>query len=150
MQRAYEGVGRITGAEFSRYFFDNIIHNHQYIMDSEPSSIAFYVMKTLRPLEALPISYSLQQSFYVKGKRMDRKATFTGVARQFGIDNQEFLDKYLDPDFKQRTLQEFDRVKEIGVHGYPSFLLLKDGEYHELVEGYAKEEEVRKELSQYN
>ena len=147
MQRAYEGVGRITGAEFSRYFFDNIIHNHQYVMNSEPSSIAFYVMKTLVPEEALPMSYGLQQSFYVKGKRMDRKATFTGVARQFGIDKQEFLDMYLDPVFKQRTYEEFDRVKEIDVHGYPSFFLFKDGEYHELAEGYSKEEEVRKELT---
>ena len=35
MQRAFEGVARITGAEFSQYFIDNIIYNHQYVMDSE-------------------------------------------------------------------------------------------------------------------
>ena len=149
MQRAYEGVGRITGAEFSRYFFDNIIHNHGYIMDSEPSCIAFYVMKTIIPEKALSISYSLQRSFYKEGRRMDRQSTFTNVAKEYGISKQDFLDKFLDPAFKKLTYQEFDRVKEIDVHGYPSFFLIKNGEYFDLAEGYAKEEEVRKELSRF-
>ncbi|MFC2125528.1 DsbA family protein [Bacteroidota bacterium] len=147
IQRAYEGVGRITGAEFSRYFFDNIIHNHQYIMDSEPSCIAFYVMKTILPEKALSISYSLQQCFYIEGRRLDKQATFTALARKYGISKQDFLDKFLDSKYKELTFQEFDRVKEIDVHGYPSFFLLKNGKYHDLAEGFAKEEEVRKELS---
>jgi len=147
IQRSHEGVGRITGAVFSRYFFDNIIHDHQYVMDSEPGSIAFYVMKTILPEQALSISYSLQQSYYIEGKRLDKRSTFMSVARKFGISRQDFLERFLDPEFKELTYREFERVKELEVHGYPTFLLLKDGEYHDLAEGYTKEEDVRKELS---
>ena len=147
MQRAYEGVNRVSGAVFSRYFFDNILYNHQYVMDSEPSCIAFCVMKSFLPDKALEIAYSLQESFFKYGKRMDRKATFTSLAQSFGIPKPVFTGRLLDPESREMTWREFQRVKEIEVHGYPSLFLQVDGTYLNLTEGFSREEDVRKELS---
>ena len=78
---------------------------------------------------------------------MDRRVTFTKVAQSFGIPKPEFTERYLDPGSRNIAYREFERVKEIEVHGYPSLFLLKNGKYLDLAEGFTKEEDIRNQLN---
>lgn len=146
-QRAQQ-VARVTGVEFGPGF-QQLGAAGTYRQDSEPPSRALMVFKQLDPLEReVAFAHAIQRALFHDGQDLNEVATYLALAREFGLDEQEFQRWYDNDASRQATQHEFDVVSRLGVQGFPTLIFAQGSQGYVLARGYQPYEELKAGLEQ--
>ena len=128
----WKEVAEKSGQPFSY----DIISDHTFIYDTEPACRAVVVMKKLQSESTLAFFKKIQHSFYAKNKNTNSIETYLELVEAFGIEKAIFQKEFESDEMKAAVKSEFTYSSEIGVRGFPTIVLQKDGKFHLISNGY--------------
>jgi putative protein-disulfide isomerase len=129
-------VRQRTGACFSSEYEQNVLDNLNIIFDSEPPSRAIVVANKLNPENAFPFAEDVIRAQFIGGKDINDLQVHLELAGKYGIGKDEFARLYESEEIKKETQKMFETVRQMGVTGFPTLLLDRDGELEVLAVGY--------------
>lgn len=148
IEKAYPTVEARTGIRFGEAYLNNILRNKEYVSDSFPPSLALTVFKSFHPEHAAEFAHQMQRALYLEGKDLSKTDTFTPLLAEWGIPETDFRKRLEDPAYAERTRLEFKQAAELGVTGFPTMLLLHQGQFYLLAEGFRPFQEIGHVLDQ--
>lgn len=140
-------VAEKTGVKFGRAFYENILDKNGLILSSEPPSIALAVFREMSD-QVLNFSTKLQEALFIHGKRLDENQTYADIVESLNIDQNEFLARLLQPEYKKRAYAEFERCRSLGVTGYPTLIAQANNKSTVLSRGYQGFESLKPAIEQ--
>jgi putative protein-disulfide isomerase len=147
ISQAYPRLHAMTGARFSETFLTGLLWDSTALLNSMPGSVALSVFKAARPQEAVAFAGALQTSLYEGANPPEQWAQYAEIARRFGLDGEDFLEKMRDPTSARLAQADFRRAELLGVTGFPAVLLEKpDGRIVPLSNGWVPYSELEGNL----
>lgn len=133
---AYKDVEKATGVKFGENFLQGTLKTGKAIFTSIPPSVALSVFKTYKPKEALAFATRLQKAIYYDGIEPENLAAYGEIAKEFGINPLDFVSKMKEDKYLETTKQEFSMASVMGVDGFPTVFIEKNGKRMVLTRGY--------------
>lgn len=144
---AYKSVEKTTGVMFGEAYLNGILESKTYISSSVMPSVALTVFKSIgKQNQHINFAKAIQYAFYSKGKSLNEKETYRKLAEEFGIDGTLFLSKLIAIKYKNETLKEFDTVSKLGITGFPTVFVVKNGKGYLLSNGYVDYKTIAQNL----
>ncbi len=137
-------VNEASGQEFNY----EILDDPEFKYDTEPPSRAVLVVRQLNPKLELAFFKDVQELFYKQNKHTHIVDNYYPLLDKYNIDKQEFTKAFNSDEFKQLTRADFNEASELGIRGFPSVVLLDDGKYKLISNGFAKAEDLLARIEQ--
>ncbi|MGB3585379.1 MAG: DsbA family protein, partial [Tunicatimonas sp.] len=144
---AYREVEKATGVTFGKPFLEGVLKEGTTIFNSIPLANALTVFKSYHADQSVQFASALQKAVYYDGLAPEDIAAYGPLAEEFGIDGHTFTQQMEEEKFVTRTRQEFRRVQELGVQGFPTMVAEVDSAHYPLVRGYASLSTLENQLS---
>ncbi len=138
LKEHWEHVNEASGQPFSY----DILKSKTIRYDTEPPSRAVLVVRKLAPEKELAFFKAVQTAFYKDNANTMELATYLAIAKNFDIAETAFQKAYESETMKQATRDDFAEAGEMGIRGFPSMVLQKDGQYYLISNGYTKAEKI--------
>ena len=148
IKTAYKDVERATGVEFGERFLNETLEEGQAIFTSIPPAIAMAVFKSQRPKEQIAFAAALQKAVYYEGKHPADYETYGDLARDFGLDSAAFIAQMKEAKYQELAYKDFQKSAELGVRGFPTVFIYKDGQYEQIAHGYTPLEAFEKRIKE--
>lgn len=140
LKQALPRVEGTTGIRFGEAFTTNVLDEGSLVLSSFEPSRALQAVKTLASDRSLAFARGLQNALYDEGRDITQLGVLGDVAEAVRVVGFEI--EYLKTETYERTLEEFRRVSELGVTGFPTLLGLEGGEVRVFSRGWAPFERV--------
>lgn len=137
---------KMTGAKFGEKYLNDILEQGTYISSSEKPSFAFVAFKNLQPEKSIEFAHALQKVFFVEGKSLNEDETYKALAKQFGINETDFIKALNSNEARIAAFEEFEQVRNWGVSGYPAVLLFHNGKGYMVSNGYTDLASLEKQV----
>jgi len=134
-----------TGAKFGEPY-KKMLEEGKEVWDSERPSWAVNAFKTLDVEDEFTYAYALQKALFLNGHSLNQDSTYQKLAQQFGIEPTKFRELMYSDSTKSMTSKGFAQVESIGVQGFPTVLIQKDGKTAVVTEGFEKFEKLDKKI----
>ncbi len=121
-----------TGQPFA---FD-ILQNPEFIYDTEPPARACVVIRKMQPDLELDFFKDVQAAFYRDNKDTSTINTYLPIVAKYNLDMNEFERLFDSAEMKENVKADFQIVHKMGIKGFPSVVLKKDGEFNMVANGY--------------
>jgi putative protein-disulfide isomerase len=138
----WRDVQAMTGQAFS---FEGALPPG-FVYDTEPASRAVVTVGAIDPSATFAYFKSVQQAFYVAQRDVTRPAELVALARQQGVDEDDFLARFESDEMKRRTQQHFLHTRQAGVRGFPALIVSDASGPTRLSDGCRQLDEVRSAL----
>jgi len=143
---AYPNVERATGVKFGDAYLKNILMSDTYISSSVKPAVAMVAFQQKFPEQAVAFAKAIQYALYHDGKSLNDDDTFVVLAQKFGYDENAFRQSLQNPANKKAAEAGFSLSRQLGVTGFPTLLLVRNGEGIVLARGYSDYSTVSKAL----
>lgn len=143
---AIERVEQTTGVSFGDHFKDEILDKGDYIINSEPPSIALTILRETNAEQHIEIAHDVQNALYKNGQNLNEVETYLPLADKYGVDREEFTEKFSQPGYQKQTYTEFQMVHELGIRGYPSVVVIVGEQGYLIGRGYQPFEPINETL----
>ena len=149
IRQAIGQVEDVTGVGFGEPF-KALGEAGTYHYDSEPPSRAIVAFRHLTqdPARTVAFAHAVQTAFFRDGQNLNAAATYTPLLAPFGLDEAEFLRRFIAPETATAARQEFAAVARIGVQGFPTAVVRIGEQGYVLARGYQPFEQLRAGLEQ--
>ena len=145
IKTAYKDIEEATGIQFGEKFVNGNLKSGEMVLNSLPPAIAMCIFREKFPQKALQFSRLLHQGIYVDNLEPEGD-WYAACAAKLGFDAAEFKEKTKEDKYRQMAEQDFQRAKALGVTGFPAVLLLKDGKYTTISNGYTDYRDLSSKL----
>jgi putative protein-disulfide isomerase len=143
LEQGIPTVESTTGVKFGQSFMEDILKEGSYVSDSLPPGIALTVFKSFDTQEnPIHFAHEIQRSFYLMGRSLNEVDTYLQLAPEFGIDPAIFQQRFEQPEYREKTIQEYQMIQEWGVQGFPALLIEIEGTPYILANGYRSYDQV--------
>lgn len=132
---AYKRVEYMTGVKFGEKYLD-IFKEGSYILNSETACIALTAIKEIKPELAFEFAKEIQYAHFFEGQSLNAFITFENIANKLGVNLIDFNNIWTNKFVSNKTYEEFDFVKKLGVQGFPALLLFSKGQYYSIASGF--------------
>jgi putative protein-disulfide isomerase len=143
----WEHVHEASGQPFDFAFFER----EGFVYDTEPSSRAVVVAR--RGGMGLGLDYlkAAQRAFYAENRDVTQAAVLGEIAREVGLDPQDFLEAFGSEDARQETWTDFAIAQRAGIRGFPTLLggAAEGGEYGIVTQGFQLAERIMPVLDRW-
>lgn len=129
-----------TGQPFSH----DILKNPDFVYDTEPASRAVVVARMMNPAVEYEFFKAVQMAFYRDNLDTNKLATYLPIAKAFDLNEGEFTRLFESTEAKEKTNADFQLSQQMGIKGFPSIVLKKDGKFNLIANGYQKAENINK------
>jgi len=146
---AYKTVEQKTGTKFGTDFLEGTLKEGKANFTSIPPSIALTIFKEYKPEEAILFASDIQKGIYYEGKEPEMEKWYADLAARYGIKEDVFLAKFEESDYLVKARSDFKRAQELGVRGFPSVFIERNGEVTMISSGYSDFDNLDKKISQY-
>ncbi|MBW6478297.1 MAG: DsbA family protein [Bacteroidales bacterium] len=136
IKTAYKVVEDTTGVKFGENFLNDILGNGNAIFSSVPPAKALAVLRIHKPGKCIEIAARLQKAIYFDGIEVDDYTAYSQIAKEFGMEPDDFLLQVKSAEIAEIVENEFKLVAGMGVNGYPTVLLRNGKETQLLSRGY--------------
>lgn len=136
IKTAYKVVEDTTGVKFGEKFLNDILENSNAIFFSLPPAKALAVLRIHKPGKCIEIASRLQKAIYFDGIEVDDYSAYSQIAKEFGMEPDDFLLQVKSAEIAEIVENEFKMVAGLGVNGYPTVILRKGKETQLLSRGY--------------
>ncbi len=128
MMRATDGrIAALTGQPFGSAYLDGLLVDPATVWHSRPTIEAILAAGSMDASAALPMMELIQRAHYVDGRRVVDRAVLSDLAGALRLDRAGFA-AALDAVAVDRHIADTRAMmSRHGLHGYPSFLLERDG-----------------------
>lgn len=147
LKGAYKNVTERTGVEFGKQFME-VLEEGNRMLDSVPPSIALSIVKDLKPAEVLNFAATIQEAIYYDGFNWNLVDEYFPYLEQYDIAPEDFKQKFEDPLYKEKTLEDFKLAANFGVTGFPSVILKKEDKYYLIAQGFVPYEQLQATIEQ--
>ncbi len=147
IKQAYKQVEATSGVKFGDGFLTEL-DKGKAIFTSIPPAIAMSIFKQNKANEQILFAGELQKMIYYEGVAPDNLQAYAAKAGQYGLDKQDFLSKMSNPDHKNLAVNEFQKVANLGVRGFPTVMAQINEKYHVLNNGFISFEAMKKQIEQ--
>lgn len=120
LKKALPKVEGTTGVRFGPRFTSNVLDPGTLVLSSFEPSRALQAVKILAADRALPYAAGVQKALYEDGLDVTSMKVLGDVAESVRVVGFEI--EYLKTSTYDRTLEEFRRVSDLGVTGFPTLL----------------------------
>ncbi|HEX6828783.1 MAG TPA: DsbA family protein [Burkholderiales bacterium] len=134
LREAWQAVARASGLPFGY----GLLERDDFVYDTEPACRAVVTARSLSADAALPVFLAIQEAFYRDNRDPTREDTLADAARAGGLDRDEFLVRFGSEPMKQVTRQDFAASRNLGVRGFPTVLLSRDGDLTLIASGFTR------------
>jgi len=144
IKQAYRDVEEHTGIEFGKGFLENILEEGSYLYSSELPSVALTIFKNFEPEHSVEFAHQLQHAFFYDGKNLNAVDTYLDLIEPYAVEADEFTEQLGQQHPIDATNMEFQRVRKMGVNGYPSVLFETDESLMTVSRGFQPYASMRK------
>jgi putative protein-disulfide isomerase len=141
--QAIPRLERMTGAAFGEPY-KQLLKEGTYVTSSEKPSVALCVYKSFKKDSAVSYGHTIQTSFYKYAKDLNNDTLYADIAKDFGIDRTQFLNRMRDSTYLNQAHAEFKKAAALGVTGFPTLLMKQENGYVKISEGYATYDSIEK------
>lgn len=134
----WEKVAAISGQAFDHHVLDR----EGWVYDTELPAIAVVTMRSLAPEYTMRFFTRLQRAFYAEGVDVTDPTVYPDLIAGSPVDPAEYLDKLAGPEMRTVAWEDFAEARNLGVLGFPTLLLERDGTTQALARGYASPGQV--------
>ncbi len=145
VQGANAKISDLTGASFGSGYGRRIADG-SFVMDSEAAARGVAALRLAAPDRIVELTAALQHAFYVDGLSLSDPATYRAVAIAAGLDPDAVADGFASPNSAVAAAQDFARAAALGVHSYPTLLVLDGDHASVLAVGHASVEDIEVRL----
>jgi len=149
IKTAYKDVEKATGVEFGEQFLNQTLEKGDAIFTSIPPAIAMVVFKSHKPEKQVEFAAALQKGIYYEGKEPSHYQMYGELARDFGLDSAAFIAQIKDSKYEELAYKEFQMAASLGVRGFPTVFILKNGRYEQISHGYTPMAAFEKRITDY-
>jgi putative protein-disulfide isomerase len=124
-------IGQLTGQPFGEAYADGLLRDTTAVFDSEPPIAAMLAAEAVGG-RGLDLLARLQQAHYVEGRRIADRPVLEEMAASIGLDRAEFTEALGDVEgetVQSHIAQTRALMRRLGVAGFPSFALERDGRW---------------------
>ncbi len=126
----------------------DILEDMDFVYDTEPASRAIVSARMLDESKEFDFFKAVQMAFYAENKNTNDPKTFIEIADKFGFDLEKYEAVFHSDEAKYQTKQDFALSQQMGIKGFPSLVLKKDGKYTLIANGYREAEMVEATIDQ--
>lgn len=141
----YEDMQNLTGVKFGAPYIQ-MVEEGKELLDSEKPALAMTAFQTLHPNKSLEFARKLQESHFLYGKSFNNDSTYTHLAKYFDLNPVEFLQAMNLDSTKTATRNDFKKVEEAGINGFPTLLIKMNGQVQAITHGFEKYEKLEKKI----
>ncbi|MFI5444882.1 DsbA family protein [Polaromonas sp. UC242_47] len=137
LRHHWADVAQRSGQPFS----DSLFEREDFIYDTEPACRAVVTLRQQAPELALPMYQAIQQAFYARGRDVTQAAVLAEVWSEVSGQadtSLDFLQAFESDAARQATREDFAQVQRWGISGFPTLLVLVQGQAHLLGNGYTE------------
>ena len=134
----WEEVNKRSGQPF-KY---GILNDQSFVYDTEPACRAVRVIRDLAPTQELAFFQKIQSAFYHQNKNTAAIETYLNICEDLKIDKSAFKTAFESDAMKTAIREDFKASAEMGVRGFPTVILKKDGKFIRIANGYNTAENV--------
>ena len=131
-------IAERTGQPFSYEILDNA----DFVYDTEPSSRAVVTARIMDPTKEYDFFKAVQYAFYAENKDTTKAETFIELATELGLDKDEFTRLFESDSTKYATSQDFALAQQMGIKGFPSIVIKKNGKFVLVANGYREADKI--------
>jgi putative protein-disulfide isomerase len=123
-------IAQLTGQPFGEAYADGLLRDTTAVLDSEPPIAAMLAAEALAG-RGLDLLARLQQAHYLEGRRIADRPVLEEMAASIGLDRAEFTEALGDEGetVQSHIAQTRALMQRLGVAGFPSFALERDGRW---------------------
>lgn len=146
LRHEWQKIEETTGQPFHFGILDLEFFDY----DTEPSCRAIVVARNLLPKDhqksLTAFLGEVQRKFYFDNQ--DPKATqfYQSICEKLGINFSEFKVHFESPEAKHQTMEDFHLRSQLGVRGFPSFVLIKEDGISLLASGYTSLQSLTRKI----
>lgn len=139
---ANQQISQIYGVTFGPAY-QELLAQGDLVMNSLHAAAGFAVLKE-RVASRLwvTLAKALQEAFYHQGQSLSEIGTYQAVAQQFDLDAEWVCQQVEAAWAGGSQLEDVAQVRAMGVPGFPTVLLEKDGRFYDLRRGASRLEEL--------
>lgn len=134
LREAWQNVAQASGLPFNFA----LLERDDFVYDTEPACRAVVAARSLRADAALPVFLAIQEAFYRDNRDPTRADNLADIAQAAGLEREAFLASFESEHMKQATRQDFTATRGLGVRGFPTVLLSRDGDLALIAGGFAR------------
>lgn len=107
-----------------------------FTYDTEPAARAVVAVRQMASNQEFPYLKGIQEAFYVHNIDVTKETVLADLVQQHNLERGQFLEVFQNSDLKKEVWREFDRVRQLGVSGFPTLLAQQGSETTTLTHGY--------------
>jgi len=139
----WDDVAKASGQKFNY----EILNRGDITYDTEPPSRATIVVREMDPTKEIKFFKECQTAFYSENKNMHLAESYHSILEELELDIPTF-DAYFNSDeMKTRVKNDFMKASKMGVRGFPTLVLVENGQYIQIANGFAKAENIIQSIS---
>jgi putative protein-disulfide isomerase len=132
---AYKRVEEMSGVKFGEAYLSQLKTKKLWSSSVKPS-IALETFKTFNQKDAVAFGHKIQEAYFVQGKDLRDDKVYAELIKPYGINEQEFLTKLNSEEMRKAATDWFQTTANWGVKGYPMVILIHNGSYYAVAQGY--------------
>ncbi len=138
LRHHWEEVAQASGQEFSYGLLD--LDHFEY--NTEPSCRAVVVAQQMDRSKNLRFFKAVQRKFYFENQDPTQIEFYRSICEASDLDYATFVARYRSEDYSNRTQNQYDRAKDMGVRSFPTLVLKHRDQYTAIARGYTKGTEI--------
>ncbi|MBX9851063.1 MAG: DsbA family protein [Cytophagaceae bacterium] len=146
---AYKNVEEGSGIKFGEAFLKGPLEDGKMFFSSMPPSLALTVFKSLHEEKSVEFAGAIQKMIYYEGKDLNAVSSYTALLKDFNIDSAEFVKRFSDSAYKEKTINDFKYSNSLGVTGFPTVFFKKGEKIQLITRGYDSYDKVERKLKSY-
>ncbi len=149
IEGAYKRVEEITGIKFGEDYLWHIKHPDQsdWFPNSEKPAIALCVFKDYFPEQQVSFAADLQYALHFEGRDLTDDEAYRLLLEKYNIPAEEFYEKLMDEEYKERAYYEFALCKQLKVSGFPAvFIQISETKFFLTAQGYTPFETLNERI----
>jgi len=147
LKQALPRVEGTTGVRFGEAFTTDVLDRGTLVLSSMEPSRALQAVKILAPDRAVAFAAGVQKALYEDGLDVTSLGVLGDVAECVRVVGFEI--EYLKTETYEKTMEEFRRVSEMGVTGFPTLLGFEEEECHVFSRGWAPFDRVFESVNRW-
>jgi putative protein-disulfide isomerase len=149
IQTAHKNVEELTGVKFGEDFLWHIFNHDKsdWFPSSTMPAVALVIFKEYHPGLAVEIAAAIQYSLNFEGRDLTDKEAYRHLVQQYNIPEEEFFQKLMSEEYREKAQYEFALCKQLNVTGFPTVLMqVSETKFFLLAQGYTDHDTLKERI----
>jgi len=135
-----------VNSKSGQIFTYSILDSQEITYDTEPPCRASIIVRSIDKEKEFDFFKAVQKAFYFDNKNLHLKESYHPILKELSIDTQTFDKLFDSPNSNEKSNEDFNRARTLGVNSFPTLLLEHDGKQHKIAQGFETSENIIKAI----